>query len=307
MDKLSRTFGLAEPLEGRDRRRAAGVRHVRRAHHARRHRARRASPARRASAASTWSCAATPSARRIESFETDLDIAGARRRAACTRCSSAAPVVESVGPAATPLAALDDGRVVAVRAGQPARHALPPRDHGGVPLPRVLPRQGPGAGRRPRRVARGVRVERTFRAAMPPVYGVPTPVRPPSPRSRLPLNGCAGACAAPVAASGPGRRRSEVHRGHEAAEFVRTPTRTGRRSDATRPTSSRCTGSSGGSTGSCPGASEASTTATSAGPRSSPTTRRWTSTPSTSTTRPRTSCCGTDSSIARRDALRTSS
>jgi len=35
-------------------------------------------------------------------------------------------------------------------------------------------------------------------------------VRPTPSRSRLPLNGCAGACAAPVAASCPGRRRSEV-------------------------------------------------------------------------------------------------
>ena len=52
-----------------------------------------------------------------DSFETDLDVAGARRRRRCTRCSSAAPVVESVGPAATALAALADGRVVAVEQG----------------------------------------------------------------------------------------------------------------------------------------------------------------------------------------------
>jgi pyridoxal 5'-phosphate synthase pdxT subunit len=55
----------------------------------------------------------------VDSFETDLDVVGFEGpsvHAAFIR----APVVESVGPAARPLAALRDGRVVAVRQG----HAL---------------------------------------------------------------------------------------------------------------------------------------------------------------------------------------
>jgi 5'-phosphate synthase pdxT subunit len=52
----------------------------------------------------------------VESFETDLDVAelgGPPVHAAFIR----APLVEELGPAARPLAALDDGRVVAVEQG----------------------------------------------------------------------------------------------------------------------------------------------------------------------------------------------
>ncbi|MFL0409815.1 pyridoxal 5'-phosphate synthase glutaminase subunit PdxT [Microbacterium paludicola] len=52
----------------------------------------------------------------VESFETDLDVAelgGPPVHAAFIR----APLVEELGPAAQPLAALDDGRVVAVEQG----------------------------------------------------------------------------------------------------------------------------------------------------------------------------------------------
>ena len=117
MDKLSRLFGLAEPLKGRIAAGHAGLRHVRRTHHARRHRARRHRRPADRSAASISPCVATRSATRLDSFETDLDIpelgrpAGARgvhpRSGGGDRWESGPPRCRS----------LADGRVVAVEQG----------------------------------------------------------------------------------------------------------------------------------------------------------------------------------------------
>ncbi len=79
-----------------------------------------------------------------QSFETDLEIPELGEppvHAVFIR----GPVVESVGPAATALATPLRRPCRRRRAGQPARNLVPPRDHGGVPLPRVLhPKGGRG-------------------------------------------------------------------------------------------------------------------------------------------------------------------
>ena len=56
----------------------------------------------------------------VDSFETDLDIPASARRP-CTRSSSGRRSSSEVGEGVETLAALDDGRVVAVQQGKPAR------------------------------------------------------------------------------------------------------------------------------------------------------------------------------------------
>ena len=77
----------------------------------------------------------------LDSFETDLDIpelGDPPVHAVFIR----APVVETVGPRAHALATPRRRAGRRRRAGQPARHLVPPRDDRRLPLPRALPRHG---------------------------------------------------------------------------------------------------------------------------------------------------------------------
>ena len=81
----------------------------------------------------------------VDSFETDLDIPAVGdepMHAVFIR----APIVESVGERATALARVDGRPRRRGGAGQPARHVVPPGDHRGHAVPRVLPRQGARRG-----------------------------------------------------------------------------------------------------------------------------------------------------------------
>ena len=78
----------------------------------------------------------------IDSFETEVVVDGfdgAPVQAIFIR----APLVTAVGPRATTLAALPDDRRGRRRAGEPARHVVPPRGLGRDALPRKIPRPSP--------------------------------------------------------------------------------------------------------------------------------------------------------------------
>ena len=72
--------------------------------------------------------------------------ARARGRARCTPSSSARRSSSRSGRPRPPLATLEDGRCVAVEQGNLLGTSLPPRGDGRLPHPRVLPRQGARGG-----------------------------------------------------------------------------------------------------------------------------------------------------------------
>ena len=82
----------------------------------------------------------------VDSFETDLDVPGAGRAARCTPSSSARRSWSRVGTGSRRSRALDDGRIVAVRAGRPARaRAFHPEVTGEHRFHQLLPRHRPAA------------------------------------------------------------------------------------------------------------------------------------------------------------------